>query len=177
MSEDEIKTIFRQHAQSIYRLCFRYVGVKADAEDLVQEIFLIVSRKLPEFRRECKLATWIYRIAVNHCLEHLRQKWRRNRLDIENLHPLVLRNLSPEDDRILARIDLEKVLSGLKADTRRILFLACAEGLSYEEISEVTGIGKSAVAKIVTRFKEKVQASRRFQGSGWGTARRDNAIR
>lgn len=68
---------------------------------------------------------------------------------------MVLRNLSPEGDRVLAKIDLDRILAHLRPGVRQILFLSLAEGLSYREVGEVTGFTREAVAKIVIRFLKK----------------------
>src|SRR5438093_1205827 len=58
----------------VYRLALRYAGAVQDAEDLTQEIFLGIYRNIGGFAGRSSLSTWIYRVAVNHCLEHRRRK-------------------------------------------------------------------------------------------------------
>ena len=54
-------------------------GTRADAEDLLQEIFLLAHRKLPEFRGDSAVGTWLYRLAMNRCLDHLKNRQTRAR--------------------------------------------------------------------------------------------------
>ena len=65
--------LYRAHAGRLYSLAFRMLGNGADAEDLLQEIFLSAHRKLESFRGEAALGTWLYRLAMNHCLDVLRR--------------------------------------------------------------------------------------------------------
>ena len=66
--------LYRTHAAKLYGLVLRMVGNPADAEDLLQEIFLSAHRKLESFRGESALGTWLYRLATNQCLDHLRSR-------------------------------------------------------------------------------------------------------
>ena len=70
LSESErFEALVGAHRGKVYGLCYRYAGNAADAEDLTQEVFLRAFRGLPGFRGEANLSTWVYRIAVNVCLE------------------------------------------------------------------------------------------------------------
>ena len=65
--------LYRQHSTRLFNLAWRMCGTRADAEDLMQEIFLLAYRKLPEFRGDSTVGTWLYRLAMNRCLEHLKK--------------------------------------------------------------------------------------------------------
>jgi RNA polymerase sigma-70 factor (ECF subfamily) len=150
-----LEELYRSHLDMVFRICARYTKDRDEAEDLTQETFLLIDRNLPRFRGDSKPDTWIYRIATNCCLDHLRKRKSRFRLNADYLDSMVLRNLSPEGDRVLAKIDLDRILAHLRPGVRHILFLSLAEGLSYREVSEVTGVSRDAVAKIVVRFLKK----------------------
>ena len=64
--------LYRAHAGRLYSLVFRMTGSVHDAEDMLQEVFLHAHRKLSSFRGDSTLGTWLYRLAVNHCLDVLR---------------------------------------------------------------------------------------------------------
>ena len=70
---DAFEELYRQHARRLFSLVFRMTGSAEDAEDLLQEVFLQAHRKLAGFRGESTLGTWLYRLTMNHCLDHLRQ--------------------------------------------------------------------------------------------------------
>src|SRR5262245_46041906 len=125
-----IEEIYREYLDFVFRICASYTHDRSAAEDLTQEVFVKVSRRMENFRGEARLSTWIYSIAVNCCIDYLRRQKRENRLHAEYLDDQVVRNLSPEGDRVLAKVDLEKILSPLRPSIRQILFLTFAEGLS-----------------------------------------------
>jgi len=70
----DFEVIYRTYWQKIFRLCMGYVNDREQAKDLVQETFLIVWQQLPKFRQEAQIGTWIFRIASNHCLRHIKKE-------------------------------------------------------------------------------------------------------
>src|SRR4030095_15970179 len=71
---DAFETLYRQHAGRIFALASRLAGSIDQGEDLLQEIFLQAYRKLDSFKGESALGTWLYRLAVNHCLDFVRSR-------------------------------------------------------------------------------------------------------
>jgi RNA polymerase sigma-70 factor (ECF subfamily) len=150
-----LEEIYRKHLGTVFRICSRYCRDKEEAEDLTQETFLRLDRGLRSFRGDCELGTWIYRLTTNVCLDHLRKRKSRNKLNIDYLDSLVVRNLDSGGDRVLAKIELDRILGHFRPAMRQMLFLTLAEGLSYREASEVMNISRDAVAKAVKRFLKK----------------------
>src|ERR1051325_6289510 len=66
--------LYRQHSRRLYSLVLRMIGSPDEAEDLLQEVFLQAYRKLSGFRGESALGTWLYRLTMNYCLDHLRSR-------------------------------------------------------------------------------------------------------
>lgn len=152
-----LEEVFRKYRDTVYRTCLRYLRDAGDAEDLTQEVFVKLHRKLPEFRGDSSLTTWIYRIAVNTCIDFLRTRKAHVEYGDEELHPAVERNLASGADASLAKIDLGRLLEQTDPRTREILFLSLAEGCSYQEVGEMVGMTKWAVSKIVVRFQDRIQ--------------------
>ena len=142
----------------VFRICSRYCQDKQEAEDLTQETFLRLERSLPSFRGDSVLGTWIYRISTNACLDHLRRRKVRTRLHADYLDSMVVGNLNSGGDKVLAKIDLDRILGHFRPIVRQTLFLTLAEGLSYREAAEVLDLSPAAVAKTVTRFMEKFRS-------------------
>src|SRR5579872_4453741 len=65
-----------RYERQIYRVCYRFVENRDDAKDLAQEVFIKAFEHLPSFRRESSLKTWLYRIAMNHCINHVKKNVR-----------------------------------------------------------------------------------------------------
>jgi RNA polymerase sigma-70 factor, ECF subfamily len=152
-----LEEVFRKYRDTVYRTCLRYLKEPGDAEDLTQEVFIKLHRKLPEFRGDSSLTTWIYRIAVNTCIDFLRTRRTFVEYGDEAALAMLEPNLAPGADAALAKVDLARLLDQTDDRTREILFLALAEGCSYTEVGELVGMTKWAVSKIVVRFQGRVQ--------------------
>ena len=153
--------LYRAHAGRLYGVAFRMLGNAADAEDLLQEIFLAAHRKLDSFRGESALGTWLYRLAVNLCLDYLRSRTGRaiqvtDPLDDE---PVVAeaggRGLA---ERTVSKMDLERALAQLPEGCRTAFILHDVEGLEHREVAAVMGIAegtsKSQVHKARLRLRQ-----------------------
>ena len=152
--------IYRAHSGRLYSVAYRMVGNAADAEDLLQDIFLAAHRKLDSFRGDSALGTWLYRLATNLCLDHLRSRAVRSSgvtdpLDDEiGLADVASRALA---ERTVTRMDLERALAQLPAGCRAAFVLHDIEGLEHREVAEALGIAegtsKSQVHKARLRLR------------------------
>ena len=153
--------LYRQHAGRLYSVACRMVGNPSDAEDLLQEIFLAAHRKLDSFRGESALGTWLYRLATNLCLDHLRSKTARSgqltsALDDEReLADAGSRALA---DQALTRMDLERALAQLPEGCRAAFVLHDIEGLEHREVAEALGIAEGTSKSQVHKARLRLRA-------------------
>ncbi len=155
------ETIYRTHSGRLYGLACRMLGNAADAEDLLQDIFLAAHRKLDSFRGDSALGTWLYRLATNLCLDHLRSRAARSGhitggLDEE---PALADTSSQRlAEQTVARMDLERALAQLPEGCRVAFVLHDVEGLEHREVAAMLGIAegtsKSQVHKARLRIRE-----------------------
>ncbi|MDF4201605.1 sigma-70 family RNA polymerase sigma factor [Maribacter sp. SA7] len=143
--------IYKNYWQRIFRLCMGFVNDKDLAKDLAQETFIVVFKKLPEFRNESKTGTWIFRIASNICL---RQIERQKRYPKDELP----KNLSEENTSdIEPQIKfLYKCISEL-AETDRIIISLELENIKQEDIANIVGLSNTNVRVRIHRIKEKIR--------------------
>tara|TARA_R110000868_G_scaffold233167_1_gene486889 strand:+ start:5856 stop:6272 length:417 start_codon:yes stop_codon:yes gene_type:complete len=118
------------------------------AKDLAQETFVVVLKKLPEFRNEAKIGTWIFRIASNICL---RQIERRNRYPKDQL-PINLTEENKIDNEPQIKF-LYKCISEL-AETDRIIISLELENIKQEEIATIVGLSNANIRVKIHRIKE-----------------------
>ena len=152
--------LYRAHAGRLYSLAFRMLGNPADAEDLLQEIFLSAHRKLESFRGDAALGTWLYRLAMNQILDHVRSRAARSGQltdGIDDASLLADAGGHRLADRAIDRIDLERALAELPEGCRAAFVLHDVEGLEHKEVAEVLGIAegtsKSQVHKARLRLR------------------------
>ena len=161
--------LYRLHSQRVYAVCLRMVGNTAEAEDLTQETFLLLLRKIHTFRGESAFSTWLHRLAINLVLMRLRKK----------SPPIVSIEATPDPDHETAspgidigahdlllegsidRINLERCLKRLPAGYRAIFVLHDIQGYQHNEIAEIlgrsVGVSKSQLHKARTRLRELLQ--------------------
>lgn len=138
--------IVRRHQRAVYRLCYRFAGNAEDASDLSQEVFLRAYRAIGTFRGASSLATWLYRIGVNLCLNKATGRTPRP-------EPLDERDVTPERGpdamgQLLAEERARRVraaIAKLPDRQRATLILRVYQELSHQQIAEVLGSTEGAV--------------------------------
>ena len=134
------EAIYRANTTAIYALCRRMVGDEREARDLVQDVFVRAWQRLPTFRGQSALATWLHRLAVNVVLEHMRSAKRDLARFIDsdddptNELPAT-RAASPD-----TQMDIDRAVAQLPAGARTVFVLHDIHGYSHDEISQMTGI-------------------------------------
>jgi RNA polymerase sigma-70 factor (ECF subfamily) len=166
--QNAFECLYRLHSRRVYAVCLRMAGNSAEAEDLTQEAFLLLFRKIHTFRGESAFSTWLHRLAVNIVLMRLRKK----------LPPIysIEAALDPDDETTLPhpasmigapdlllegsidRINLERCIEQLPMGYRTIFVLHDIEGYEHHEIAEIlgrsVGVSKSQLHKARTRLRE-----------------------
>ena len=160
------EALVRRHQGFVAANCRAITRSPNDADDLAQEVFVKVFFGLRRFEGRSQFRTWLQRIKVNHCLNHLRRTRGAIMLGLEEVTPEGTPSMwtpATAHTELQARDDRELIISALDAmtDTLRIpLLLRDADDLSYEQIAEQLGIGLSAVKMRVKRAREEFR--RRF---------------
>jgi RNA polymerase sigma-70 factor (ECF subfamily) len=156
--DDEAATeLVLRHGGRMKRVAARLLGSPADAEDAVQRAFVQCLTAAATYRPEWAVSTWLYRILSNICVDEIRR--RRVRLRIETEDPDDARNGRPGPagrrtaDSTGARIDLQRALAKVPTEARLLLVLRYVDGLSYGELARVRGISVNTVKSQLARGK------------------------
>jgi RNA polymerase sigma-70 factor (ECF subfamily) len=154
--------LYHAHAGKLFSLTCRMVGHTPEAEDLLQDIFLVAHRKLDSFRGESALGTWLYRLASNLCLDHLRSRAARTSQVTDSLddeEPWIpdasSRNLA---ERTVSKMDLDRAIAQLPAGCRAAFVLHDVEGLEHGEVAEVLGIAEGTSKSQVHKARMRLRA-------------------
>lgn len=135
--------LYRSHRHKIFSLCLRITGKAEEAEDVSQNVFLQAYLKLPQFRGDSSLGTWLHRIAVNECLQYLRKE-RRTSAHLEECYGLTLidQHQLHHRDRggALCRLGIREALGSLPRSTQSLLFLRHIKGYTEQELTKLTGV-------------------------------------
>ena len=157
-------SLFHAHKARVYSICVRMTNNTAQAEDLTQDAFMQVFRKLSTFKGNSALSTWLYRIAVNTVLMHFRKKaLKQISLDEPSSHDAkqVRREYGSRDGRLSGSVDriaLTRAIKDLPAGYRKIFLLHEVEGYEHQEIAKLldcsVGNSKSQLHKAKLRIRE-----------------------
>ena len=134
--------LFKLHHRKVYALCLRMTGNTAEAEDLSQEVFIQVFRKLGTFRGESAFSTWLHRLTVNHVLMYFRKILRRREQLTEDgeLPERIIRGRNVlTSSPILDRLALAEAIVKLAPGYRAVFVLHDVEGLQHLEIANILG--------------------------------------
>lgn len=160
------EVLIKEYEKNVYNMALRMTGSREDAEDMSQESFLRAYNSLSLYRGESKFSVWLYRIVSNVCLDFLRGKNRRPTvsLSVENddgeSEEMDIADESQMPERImdkqLARDTLHRGLASIPPEQRETFLLRELQGLSYEEISTVTGVDIGTVKSRIFRARKKL---------------------
>ena len=157
---DAFEQLYRAHAGRLYTLIVRMVASAETAEDLLQEVFLNAYRKVSNFRGESSLGTWIYRLAMNQCLDYLRARQSKfgrltDSLDEEDaVEPVAPESLVPST---VDRMDLERAIARLPERCRAVFLLHDVEGFEHREIAEILGVTEETSKSQVHKARMKLR--------------------
>jgi RNA polymerase sigma-70 factor (ECF subfamily) len=151
--------LYQQHAARLYNLAYRMAGRANDADDLLQEIFLLAYRKIGSFRGESSLGTWLYRLAMNQCLDVLRSRQSRmgqqtDSLDEDGAHePAAVPALGA-----VSRIDLDRAIGRLPHACRAAFLLHDVEGFGHQEVGAILGISEGTSKSQVHKARLRIRS-------------------
>jgi RNA polymerase sigma-70 factor (ECF subfamily) len=151
-------TLYRNHAPRIYALASRMAGSPDEGEDLLQEIFLQAFRKLGSFKGEAAIGTWLYRLALNHCLDFVRSKQAKMGKVTDTLDADTSIEPAARRDTPIARIDLERAIERLPSGCREAFVLHDIEGFDHKEVGDVLGIAEGTSKSQVFKARLKLRA-------------------
>ena len=163
--ESGFEELVRRYQRPISAYVYRMVGDYEAALDLTQEIFMKVYGSLARYRSEFKFSTWIYKIAHNAAIDHLRRNAAREQSIIKGSVtepyelPIESGKLSPEleSEKKERRVEIETVVRSLPAAYRELIILRHSQDLTYEEIVEVTGLPLGTVKNRLFRAREMMR--------------------
>jgi RNA polymerase sigma-70 factor (ECF subfamily) len=167
---EAFQQLFRKYSSSVVNFAFQFLGSRARAEEIAQEVFLQVYRWQKRYEPKAKFSTWLFKIANNHCLNEVRKG--EYRLVSEPLDTVVgaegeererdFPDANPgRGEEILAAKEaadkIQTILRRVPENQRAALILSRLEGLSYQEVAEVLGSTEKAVKSLVFRATQSLK--------------------
>jgi RNA polymerase sigma-70 factor, ECF subfamily len=164
---EAFEEIYHLHHKRVYSLCFRMLQNTSDAEDLTQQVFIQLFRKLHTFRGESSFTTWLHRMTVNQVLMHFRRrvvKTEKTTEDGETPIRIVSGTENPSRMALIDRIALNQAIGQLPAGYRLVFILHDVEGFEHEQIGKMlgcaVGTSKSQLHKARQRLRQLLTGRR-----------------
>ena len=163
--EAAFEALVSPYEELLWRVCWRYTRSTPDAQDCLQETMVKAWRALPSYRGEASLQTWLYRLCVSCCIDHLRVSSRRREESADALSETGFDPADPApqpEETVLRREKQRRVheaISRLPEGMRETVILAVLEGRTYEETAAITGASVGTVKSRISRARQKLIAA------------------
>ena len=170
--------VYALYGKRILSYLYRMTGSRADAEDLMQDTFVLAFRKIDTLQDNRKFQSWLYRIAQNNAYQRHRTKPppmdsidEEGSSDLSDVQKLATPFKNPEDDLLSGELGerVEKVIRSLPAKYREVFVMSAIQRMSYQEISEVVGRSLASVKSDIHRARVKVRDQiKSYLGDNYG---------
>jgi RNA polymerase sigma-70 factor, ECF subfamily len=155
-----IDQLMDKYGQSLLQLTYSYVGNRAIAEDLTQEIFVKCYQKLDQYQKKSSLKSWLWRIAINHCKDYLRSWHYKNVITSEEQAKHTPSREKEVENQVIQRYEddqLVKAVWSLPDTYREVIYLYYFEELSIKEIFYLTSVNQNTIKTRLKRAKEMLK--------------------
>ena len=151
--------LYRKYFRRVYTVCLRMTRNAHDAEDLTQDVFVHLFKKLGSFRGDSKLTTWLHRVTVNQVLMSLRRRKRRPEVSLEESPETraVLEEKRPTLPPLVDHIALRRALARLPQGYRAVFGLHDVEGYDHAEVARILGIAEGTSKSQLHRARHKLR--------------------
>lgn len=157
------EAVYKAAAGFVYNIAFRIVGNKEDAEEVTQDVFMILYRKLRRFRFESSFKTWVYRITVNCAINFSRKMPKYKMEEYDDALEVAGCAVGPqaEIDREDRERSVKELLGAISPQQRACVVLREMEGLSYRGIAQVLSVNVNTVRSRLKRARERMLSFRK----------------
>jgi RNA polymerase sigma-70 factor (ECF subfamily) len=151
-------TLYKRYSDAMYNVCYRMLGSEAEAEDVLQESFIDIFRRLDSFRAESSLGAWIKRIVINHCLNVFKKRRIKFEEITERAGEVPAEEYAGEEDTLYEVKRVKDAIMHLPDGYRQVLTLYLIEGYDHAEIAEILGIQETGSKSQYSRARAKLRA-------------------
>ena len=152
--------LYDRYARMVYNKCYGFARSQDEAEDLTQDVFLMLFVKLASFKGKSKFSTWLYSFTYNFCVNYVNRNKQRKISDksvpMDDVDYKVADEVPDESIYEMKAHKLEKALGMLSAEDKSILLLKYQDGASIKELAELMELGESAIKMRLKRAKGKL---------------------
>ena len=153
---EAFEELMRAHEDRVFAICLRMMKDRDQALDATQDVFLTVFRKADRYKEQAAFSTWLYRVSINTCYDHLRRRRRKQTQAIpEHLHPV-----DPHSADVLSAVelrpDIEAALAGISPEFRAAVVLVDLEGMSLDGAADTLDVPVGTVKSRLFRARKQL---------------------
>jgi RNA polymerase sigma-70 factor, ECF subfamily len=152
--------VYQRHHRRVYSICLRMLQNASEAEDLTQDVFIQLYRKIGSFRGDSAFTTWLHRMTVNQVLMHFRKrtvKFEKTTEEGDTPEQIVAGTAHPEKMRIVDKIALDNAIEQLPAGYKNVFLLHDVEGFEHEEVARILGCSVGTSKSQLHKARLKLQ--------------------
>ena len=152
--------IYKRHHRRVYSICLRMLQNASEAEDLTQDVFIQLYRKIGSFRGDSAFTTWLHRMTVNQVLMHFRKrtvKYEKVTDEGETPDQVVTGSVNPQRMQIVDKIALENAITQLPDGYKNVFVLHDVEGFEHEEVARILGCSVGTSKSQLHKARLKLQ--------------------
>lgn len=154
--------LLERHYDLLFRVAYRFLGSRAEAEDAAQEMAMALARKIGSFGGRSRFSTWLYQIALNHCRDHLRRRQTLGRMEAAFVEVDAQRSADWADSDLRLQW-LYQAIDRLSPDLKETALLVLAEELNHAQAGEVLGVKESTVSWRMHEIRKRLAALARTE--------------
>ena len=151
LTQEHIGELVEEYGNMVFRLSCTYLKNQADAEDAVQEVFMKIVEKKPDFNDKSHEKAWILRVTVNICKNKLNSFWQRNKCSIDEVAEKAVYDVYYADSEVL------KAVMSLPDKYRAAVYMYYYEGYSTPDISKIIGKSEVTVRSLLHRARNRLK--------------------
>ncbi|MGM0847422.1 MAG: sigma-70 family RNA polymerase sigma factor [Bacillota bacterium] len=155
-----LEEIMKEYGDELVRLAYSYVKDVDIAKDITQNAFVKCYKKLDSFRGDSKMKTWLYRITINECKDHLKS-WNHKKVQVMDYLQENTKSLFPSAESTVFKEaksqEIKNIVLSLPKKYREVLHLYYYDSLNIEEVAEVTDLGVNTVKTRLRRAKQRLK--------------------
>jgi len=152
--------IYNRHHRRVYSICLRMLQSTSEAEDLTQDVFIQLYRKIGSFRGDSAFTTWLHRMTVNQVLMHFRKrtvKFEKTTEEGETPDQMVPGTINPNKMQIVDKIALDNAIAQLPEGYKNVFVLHDVEGFEHEEVARILGCSVGTSKSQLHKARLKLQ--------------------
>ena len=155
--ENAFENLIKRYYRAVYGLAFKYCRIKEDAEDITQEVFIILAGKLQSFKHRSSFRTWLFRITINTATDFLRKRSRNRTHETPITNEEFTGNPAPSPEEAMESRLIYKEIDKLPDKQKAALILVLSEGLSHKEASKVLKCSETTISWRIHQARKSLE--------------------